>query len=364
MSKDYYKILGVKRDASDEEIKKAFRRLAHEHHPDKGGKQEKFKEINEAYQVLGNSEKRQQYNQFGATFEGKDTGGFSGFEGFSNMGGTNINMDDLGEIFSDMFSDGFSGRGGTRTATGARPKRGRDIEISVSIDFLESITGVEHDLELYKDVACGHCEGLGREPGTEMITCKTCGGAGQVRQANRTIFGMMQSVVTCDDCGGLGSRAKEECRDCGGIGAIKGTKKISVKIPAGVDEGGTIRVPGSGEAGARGGASGDLYITIQVRSDKRFQRRGDDIFTRIAVSFPVAALGGSREVETVEGKVELKIPAGIKAGTLLKLKNKGVPHLGKSGRGDHYVEVAIDVPQKLNKRQKELLEELRWELGE
>lgn len=362
MSKDYYKTLGVGRDATDDEIKKAFRRLAHEHHPDKGGKQEKFKEINEAYQVLGNSEKRKQYNQFGTAFEGGQ-GGFSGFEGFGGAN-QNINMEDLGEMFSDIFSGGFSGRGGARTATGSRPKRGKDIEVSINIDFLDAVTGVDYDLELYKDVACGHCEGLGREPGTEMITCKTCGGAGQVRQSSRTIFGMMQSAVTCGDCGGLGSRAKEECKDCGGVGAVKGTKKISVKIPAGVDDGGTIRVPGSGEAGARGGASGDLYITIQVPSDKRFERRGDDIFTRLNVSFPAAALGGAREVETVEGKVELKIPAGTQAGTLLKLKNKGVPHLGKSGRGDHLVEVSVDVPQKLSRRQKELLDELRWELGE
>lgn len=362
MSKDYYNTLGVKRDASDDEIKKAFRRLAHEHHPDKGGKQEKFKEINEAYQVLGNPEKRKQYNQFGTTFEGGQ-GGFSGFEGFGGSN-QNINMEDLGEMFSDIFSGGFSSRGGARTATGSRPKRGKDIEVSINIDFLDAVTGVDYDLELYKDVVCGHCEGLGREPGTEMITCKTCGGAGQVRQSSRTIFGMMQSAVTCGDCGGLGSRAKEECKDCGGVGAVKGTKKISVKIPAGVDDGGTIRVPASGEAGIRGGVNGDLYITIQVRSDKRFERRGDDIFTRLNVSFPVAALGGAREVETVEGKVELKIPAGTQAGTLLKLKNKGVPHLGKSGRGDHLVEIIVDVPQKLSRRQKELLEELRWELGE
>lgn len=361
MSKDYYNTLGVKRDASDDEIKKAFRRLAHEHHPDKGGNQDKFKEVNEAYQVLGNSEKRKQYDQFGTAFDQNGQGGFSGFEGFGGMGG-GINMEDLGDIFGNIFSGGFSS--GARAGTKTRSKRGHDIEMSVAIDFMDSVTGSEREIDLYKDIACEKCNGLGREANTEMLTCKTCGGAGQVRQAMRTVFGTMQSVVTCNDCGGLGSKPKEECAHCGGIGITKGNKKILVKIPAGVDDGGTIRVHGGGEAGIRGGTAGDLYITIQVRPDKRFERRGDDIYTRLEINFPIAALGGTKEVKTVDGPVELKIPAGTAPGTMLKLKGKGMPRLGKSGRGDHLVEVSVDVPQKLSRRQRELLEELRWELRE
>lgn len=360
MSKDYYNTLGVKRDASDDEIKKAFRRLAHEHHPDKGGNHDKFKEINEAYQVLGNSDKRKQYDQFGTAFDGAQ-GGFSGFEGFNGFQG-GINMEDLGDIFGNIFSGGFSS--GARTGTKTRSKRGRDIEMNMSIDFMDTVTGVEREVELYKEISCEECDGAGKKPDTEMLTCKTCGGAGQVRQASRTIFGVMQSVATCGDCGGLGSKPKEECQKCGGTGVVKGTKKFSVKIPAGVDEGGTMRVPGGGEAGLRGGTPGDLYISIEVRKDKRFERKGDDIHTKLVINYPVAALGGAKEVATVDGPVELKIPAGTAPGTSLKLKGKGIPHLGKSGRGDHIVEIIVDVPQKLSRKQKELLEELRWELGE
>lgn len=360
MSKDYYNILGVGREASSEEIKKAFRRLAHEHHPDKGGNQDKFKEINEAYQVLGDEKKRQQYNQFGTTFEG----GQGGFSGFGNMGGMNINMEDLGEMFGDIFSGGFGMSRSGRTATASRPKRGADIEMNLTVEFRDAIFGIEKDIELYKNISCERCDGEGKEPGTEMVTCKTCAGAGAVRQSMRTILGSMQTTSTCSDCGGLGSYPKEVCRDCGGVGAVKGTKKISVKIPAGVDDGGVVRVPKAGEAGARGGSTGDLYIVINVRPDKRFERKGDDIITRLTVPFPVAALGGSREIDIVDGKVELKIPSGTQPGTMLKLKGKGVPHLGKSGRGDHLVEIIVDVPQKLSRKQKELLEELRWEFGE
>ncbi len=365
MSKDYYKTLGVGRGASDDEIKKAFRRLAHEHHPDKGGNQDKFKEINEAYQVLGDAKKREQYNQFGTTFSaygGPAGGGDDGF-GFANMGGININMEDLGDIFGNIFTGGFSSsRGGTGTKT--RSKRGHDIEMNMTIDFMDAVTGAEREVELYKEITCEECDGAGKELDTEMITCKTCGGAGQVRQSSRTIFGVMQSVATCGDCGGLGSKPKDECKKCGGTGIVNGTKKFLVKIPAGVDEGGTIRVHGGGEAGLRGGASGDLYISIEVRTDKRFERKGDDIHTNLVINYPIAALGGTKEVQTVDGLVELKIPAGTAPGISLKLKGKGIPHLGKSGRGDHIVEIIVDVPQKLNKRQKELLEELRWELGE
>ncbi|MBI2099420.1 molecular chaperone DnaJ [Candidatus Uhrbacteria bacterium] len=362
MSKDYYKTLGVGREATDDEIKKAFRRLAHEHHPDKGGNQDKFKEINEAYQVLGDAKKRKQYDQYGTAFDQNGQGGFSGFEGFGGMGG-GINMEDLGDILGNMFSGGFSSsRGGTGTKT--RSKRGRDIEMNMTIDLMDAVTGTEREVELYKEIACEECDGAGKEPNTEMITCKTCGGAGQVRQSSRTIFGMMQSVVTCSDCGGLGSKPKEECKKCGGTGVAKGTKKFLVKIPAGVDDGGTMRVPGGGEAGIRGGSAGDLYINIEVRKDKRFERKGDDIFSKLKITYPFAVLGGSMTVETVDGEVELKIPAGTLPGTMLKLKCKGVPRLGKSGRGDHLVEILVDIPQKLSRRQKELLEELRWELGD
>ncbi len=357
MAKDYYKILGVSRDASQEEIKRAFRELAHKYHPDKqGGSAEKFKEINEAYQVLGNPEKRQQYDQFGTTFEqAQSQGGFSGFEGFRDFSGFangfDFDFSDLGEMFG--FGDIF---GGGRKKT--RVSRGRDIEVEMEINFREAVFGAEKILELHKPSVCENCGGSGNDPKSKIVTCETCGGSGRVQQVQRTFFGSFQAVTTCPICRGEGKKAERECSECRGSGAVRAFKKIKIKIPAGIDNGETIKLSGEGEAGKRGGKPGDLFITFHVKPDKEFRRRGNDILSKVGINFTQAALGDKIEVETLDGKVKLTIPAGTQSGQIFRLKGKGVPSLRGYGRGDHLVEVAVITPTRLTKRQRELLEEL------
>lgn len=360
MAKDYYKILGVSKDASQDEIKRAFRELAHKYHPDKnGGNAEKFKEINEAYQVLGDPEKRQQYDQFGTTFEqAQAQGGFSGFEGFRDFSGFANGFDfdfgDLGDIFG--FGDIFGG--GQRKA---KASRGRDIEVEMEIDFREAVFGAEKVLELYKPSVCEKCGGKGADPESKIMTCHTCRGSGRVQQVQRTFFGTFQTVTTCPTCGGEGKRAEKECSECHGSGVVRAFKKLKIKIPAGIDNGETIRLSGEGEAGKRGGKPGDLFVTIKVRPHHEFKRQKNDILSKVGISFTQAALGDKIEVETLDGKIKLKIPAGTQSGQIFRLKGKGVPYLHGYGRGDHLVEVAVITPTRLSKRQRELLEELARE---
>lgn len=360
MAKDYYKILGVSRDASQEEIKRAFRELAHKYHPDKnGGNAEKFKEINEAYQVLGNPEKRQQYDQFGTTFEqAQAQGGFSGFEGFRDFSGFANGFDfdfgDLGDMFG--FGDIF---GGGRKKT--RSTRGRDIEMEMEIDFREAVFGAEKILELYKPSVCKNCGGSGADPSSKIITCHTCGGSGRIQQVQRTFFGSFQTVTTCHACNGEGKKAEQECRECRGSGVVRASKKIKIKIPAGIDNGETIKLSGEGEAGKRGGKPGDLFVTFRVRPEREFKRQGNDILSKVGISFSQAALGDKIEVNTLDGVVKLNIPAGTQSGQIFRLRGKGVPYLHGSGRGDHLVEVAVVTPTRLTRRQRELLEELARE---
>lgn len=361
MSKDYYNILGIDRNASQEEIKKAFRKKAHEYHPDKkDGDEAKFKEVNEAYQVLGNPQKRKQYDQFGSAFEhGQAGGGFSGFEGFRDFSGfTNgfdVNMDDLGDMFGglgDIF--GFS----SGRSQGRRQKRGADIQTILEIDFMEAVFGAEKEVKLRKTVVCDKCKGNCAEPGSKIETCKNCGGSGRVNKIQRTILGNMQVQMTCSDCQGEGKHYSKKCTKCSGAGVCQETVNLKIKIPAGINNGETIRISEQGEAGLNGMPAGDLYVKVIVDNDSRFERDGYDIRTTKEIGFTQAILGDKIDIETVEGSVKLKIPEGTQSGTVFKLKGKGVPRLQGRGQGDHFVKIIVKTPKNLSKKQKEILREL------
>jgi molecular chaperone DnaJ len=357
MSKrDYYEVLGVSKDASADEIKKAFRKAAVLHHPDKeGGDESKFKEINEAYEVLKDQQKRQRYDQFGhAGVGGNGGGGASGnpFEGFGGFGGQNVHFDfgdgGLGDIFGQFFGGGGQQQRG--------PKRGRDVETSLSLTFEQAVFGVEEKLVLDMDDECEHCHGTTVEPGHSMKTCPTCKGAGQQTRVMNTIFGQIQQAVTCETCKGTGKVPEKVCTVCRGKGTQRRKQTVTLKVPAGIDDGATIRLKERGEA-IGGGARGDLYVHIRVKAHKKFTREGDIILSEEHISMIDAALGTEIEVETVDGNVRMKIPAGTQSGTDFKLSNHGVPHMRGGSRGAHIVSVVVDTPTKLSKKQKELLEQ-------
>ncbi|MCB9799017.1 molecular chaperone DnaJ [Candidatus Nomurabacteria bacterium] len=368
MSKDYYKTLGVEKGASQEDIKKAFRKMAHKHHPDKkDGDEAKFKEVNEAYQVLGDEKKRAQYDQFGADFE--QQGGFGGGMGWEDFmrhargggfQGGNVNFDfggiDLGDIFGDMFGFGGGSRGGRRTV------KGRDIQVDVELSFEEAVFGVEKQISLTKVSACGVCSGSGAEPGSSTETCDQCGGQGQVRRVQQTMFGAMQSVSDCPGCAGSGKIAKNKCKHCGGDGAEKRAEDLKVKIPAGIHNGANIRLSGKGEFPGAGGVAGDLYVLVHVASHKNFERDGNTIYSEAHITYPQAVLGDTIEIDTLDGAKKLVIPAGTQSHQQFRLKGLGVPNLQRSGRGDQYVKVIVDVPRKPSKKLKKLLEEMNDEL--
>lgn len=354
MSKrDYYEVLGVAKGASADEIKKAFRKAAVKHHPDKeGGDEAKFKEVNEAYEVLKDQQKRQRYDQFGHAGVGGNSGGPSGGNPFEGFGGQNMNFDfggDLGDIFGQFFGGG--GRGQQQGS-----QRGRDVEASITLTFEQAVFGVEEKISLDMDDECSHCKGTTVEPGHDMKTCPTCKGAGQQARVINTMFGQMQQAVTCDTCHGRGKVPEVVCTVCRGKGTERRKQDITLKVPAGVDDGATIRLQGRGEA-VGGGERGDLYVHIRVKAHKRFTREGDLILSEEHISMIDAALGTEIDVETVDGSVRMKIPAGTQSGTDFKLSNHGVPHLRGSGRGAHIISIAVDTPTKLTKKQKELLEQ-------
>jgi len=352
MTKDYYKILGIEKNATPEEVKTAFRRLAMQHHPDRGGDTAKFKELNEAYQALGDEGKRRQYDQFGRVFEGGGQGGFGqGVNHAYRQAG--VDFGDLGDLFGGL-GDLFGARTQTRAQRG-----GRHVEMDLRVDFKDAVFGAEREVELYKPVRCVRCAGSGGEPGAKVTQCGSCHGEGRVTTNQRTMFGVFQSVTVCGACQGEGKRIAERCSGCAGTGVTREHRSLRVKIPAGIRDGATIRITGEGEAGERGSPAGDLYLTVQVKPDARLQREGDDILSTEPVSFAHAALGTEIEVPTVDGPLTVKIPAGTQPGSVLRLKSRGVPHLRGSGRGDHLVTIAVEVPRKLNKTQKRLLEELR-----
>jgi len=363
MAKDFYDILGVPRTASQEEIKKAYYKLAHQHHPHKGGDEAKMKEVNEAYSVLGNEQKRKQYDQFGHAYEQAGRGGFGGyqdFSGFSQQFGGNgqsfsFDFGDLGDVFGDIF-----GGGRTRTKT-RRQAKGQDVETAVKLKFTEAVFGVEKSVTITKDFLCEHCSGSGAEPGSKVETCKTCKGTGQVvRQVG---FGIGFSAL-CDDCGGAGQKADKQCTQCHGRGSERKNETFTVKIPAGIDDAQTIRIPGKGSAGAKGAPAGDLYVRISVEPDSRFKREGVTVHTVAEISIAQAVLGDKIDIETVDGDVKLKIPEGTPSGKQFRIAGRGIPHLQGRGRGDHVVEVRIKIPTRLTKRQRELFKQLGEETFE
>lgn len=354
-NKDYYEILGVSKNASQNDIKLAFRKLAHAHHPDKGGDPAKFKEANEAYQVLGNEQKRKQYDQFGSSFNQAGAGGFD-FSGFQNgFSGGNVNFDDLGDLFGglgDMF--GFS--------SGASRSRSRresfDMEAILIIDFKEAVFGAEKEIIVDKNIKCEKCQGEGAEPGSKVETCATCKGKGRVFTVQRTIFGAMQSETICPGCQGEGKTYSKKCSKCNGQGVYRGQEKMKIKVPAGIDEGEAIRLSGKGHAGSKGQAAGDLLLRIRVEKSKEFVRRNYDIFSDQEISVKQAILGDKINIKTVHGNVLLKIPEGTQSNTTFKIKGKGVPKLRGGGLGDHFVNIKVNIPKNISRSTKKVLEEI------
>ncbi|MFC7684627.1 molecular chaperone DnaJ [Ureibacillus sp. GCM10028918] len=340
MSKrDYYEVLGVSKSASKDDIKKAYRKLSKQYHPDinkEPGADEKFKEIAEAYEVLSDDAKRSQYDQFG--HEGPNQGGFGG----SGFGG-----------FEDIFSSFFGGGG--RRADPNAPRKGDDLQYRMNISFEDAVFGKQTEIEIPNEETCDTCSGSGAKPGTSTKTCTTCNGAGEVNQAVETPFGRMVNRRTCNTCRGTGKIIPEKCTTCHGTGTVQKRKKIKVTIPAGVDDGQQLRVTGQGEPGINGGPAGDLYIVFNVKSHEFFERDGDDIYYELKLTFPQAALGDDIEIPTIHGKVKLKIPAGTQSGAQFRIKDKGVKNVHGYGTGHQYVIVKVMTPTKLTEKQKQLL---------
>lgn len=361
--RDYYEVLGIAKDASPDEIKKAFRRAAIQYHPDKeGGDEEKFKEVNEAYEVLKDSAKRQRYDQFGHAGVGGAAGGGNPFEGFGGAGGQNVHFDfgdlGLGDIFESFFGGGQGGNGRGQQ----RQARGRDVEAKVDISFEDAVFGTESVIHVSLDDTCEHCKGTTVEPGHELKTCDTCNGSGQVVSQVRTIFGNIQQASICPTCRGTGKVPEKACTVCHGKGVQKRSQEIKLKIPAGIDDGATIRLREHGEAIAHG-PKGDLYVNIRVKPHKHFTREGELILSEEHVSMVEAALGTEIDVATVDGPIRMKIPAGTQSGTDFKLSNHGVPHLRGSTRGAHIVTIIVDTPTKLSKKQQEILQDFAESQG-
>ncbi len=356
--RDYYEVLGVSRDATQEEIKKAYRKLARQYHPDANPNDKdaeaKFKEITEAYEVLSDPEKRAQYDRFGHAATGAQ--GFGGFEGFGGFGGFGTDFGGLGDIF-DMFFGGTS-----RHRRG--PEKGEDIRVDLELSFKEAAFGLEKDIRVPRMEPCSTCNGTGAAPGTRPVTCPVCGGSGQIQFAQSTPFGRMFQTRTCDRCRGAGRIIEKPCANCHGSGQVRRTRTIHIKIPAGVDDGTRLRVAGEGEAGLRGGPPGDLYVYIHVRPHKIFKREGNDVIMELPISFAQAALGDEVEVPTLEGKATIRIPEGTQHGTIFRLRGKGIPDLRGYGRGDQLVQVKVVTPTRLTEEQKKLLRQFARLSGE
>ena len=342
MKRDNYEVLGVDRSAGESEIKKAYRKLARQYHPDvnPGDKsaEEKFKEVSDAYDVLGDPDKRARYDQYGHAGTDPNQGG-----GFGDAGG-------FGDIF-DMF---FGGGGGQRRGG---PQRGADLRYAMNLTFEEAVFGVEKEIQIPRDETCTDCQGSGAAPGTHPTTCSQCRGSGQVNAAQRTPFGVIQTARTCPTCHGEGRIVSSPCSTCNGQGKVRKTKTLKINIPQGSEDGLNLRLTGDGEAGAKGGPSGDLYIVLQVKQHKFFEREGNDIYCEVPITFIQAGLGAEIDVPTLDGVVKMKIPEGTQTGTVFRLKGHGVPHRRGSGRGDQHVRAVLTTPTKLNDKQKKLLRE-------
>ena len=353
--RDYYEVLGVSKGATEDELKKAYRKLAMKYHPDRNKNnpdaEEKFKEVNEAYEVLSDADKRQRYDQFG--FAGVDpsygggTGGAGGFDGFD--------MGDLGDIFGSFFGGGFGG--GSRASRRNGPQRGESIRTTVMLSFEEAAFGCDKEIQIERIDNCEECGGSGAKKGTTAETCSRCHGTGQVQQTQRTPLGVFSTTAACPDCRGTGKIIKERCPKCGGTGKMRKKKTLSVHIPAGIDDGQSISLRGQGHAGTNGGPAGDVYITIGIRPHPIFTRNGYDVLCEIPVTFSQAALGDTLTVPTIDGKAEYTIPEGTQPGTVFRLRGKGIQAVNGRGRGDQYVTIKLEVPKKLSDKQKELLQE-------
>ncbi|HBI91602.1 MAG TPA: molecular chaperone DnaJ [Terrisporobacter glycolicus] len=359
--RDYYDVLGVGKSADATEIKKAYRKLAMKYHPDKnpGDKEaeEKFKEINEAYEVLSDETKRNNYDQFG--HEGVNGQGFGGAGGFGGQGFGGFD-DIFGDIFGDMFGGGFGGGRPRRRG----PERGADIRQRINISFEEAAFGKKVQVKINRSEECDECHGSGAKPGTSKKTCPTCNGSGQVQSVQRTPFGNIASTRTCATCNGEGEVIDSPCSKCHGKGSIRKTKTIEVDIPAGIDEGQMIKLSGQGELGTRGGPRGDLYIEVSVNVHQLFTREGYDVYLEMPITFAQATLGDEIQVPTLDGKVQYQVPEGTQTGTVFRLKGKGIPKLRSNVRGDQYVKVTVEIPKKLNDKQKELVRQFAKECGE
>ena len=356
MAHDFYEVLGIERNASQEDIKRKYRKLSKEWHPDKhkGEKdaEQRYKEINEAYETIGNPKKRQMYDQFGAAGAQAGAGGFGGAQqGF--QGG--FNSENLGG-FSDIFESFF---GGARGAGGRaqREQSGGDIEVEITVPFNDVVHGAQRIISLSKQQQCGTCDGAGAKPGSKTISCPKCGGTGQVTHTVQSFFGTLQQRGVCKDCQGSGTVPEESCQKCGGEGRVDESTNVTVEIPPGIQDGQTLRLRGLGHAGRQGATSGDLFVHIRVEQDVRFEREGDDVHSEQTIDVPDAILGTEIEVETVQGGVRLKIPAGTQPSQVFRLKGKGMPVLNSSRHGDHYVTVQVEIPKKLSKKEKGLVEE-------
>ena len=355
--RDYYEVLGLKKGASEDEIKKAFKSMARKYHPDlhPDDKEaaEKFKEINEAYEVLSDSEKRARYDQFGHAGVDPNYGGGAGAGGFGGFGG----FGDEGDIFDSIFGGGFGGFGGGRsTASSANaPHRGGDVNANVTIDFMEACKGAKKKMRVTHMVKCDQCSGTGADANTKTSSCTECHGQGSVRVNQRTPFGVISTTKVCPRCGGKGKIVTNPCSKCRGSGRQRVTTDIELKIPAGIDNGQILRVSGQGDAGLNGGPNGDLNVSVTVRPHELFTRSGNDIFCEIPISYAQAVLGDKVTVPTIKGKVEYEIPEGTQSGTKFRLRGEGVKYLGRESYGDQYVTVVVEVPKRLTKQQKELL---------
>ena len=362
--RDYYEVLGVSRSASEDEIKKAYRKLAKKYHPDlnpgNAEAEQKFKEVNEAYEVLSDSNKKARYDQFG--FAGVDpnygagAGGGGGFGGF-----TDFDFGDLGDIFGSFFGGGFGGNG---RSSRSGPQRGESIRVGVTVSFEEAAFGCEKEVTVDRVDQCPTCKGSGCEPGTTPEVCTQCGGSGQVQQRRQTPMGVFATTTTCPKCGGRGKIIHSPCKDCNGTGQQRKRKTIQVNIPAGIDNGQTISLRGQGNAGRNGGPAGDLLITVTVRPHQLFRREGNDVLCEAPITFTQAVLGGEMEIPTIDGKVRYDIPEGTQTGTTFRLRGKGIPSVNGRGRGDQYVTVYIETPRNLNREQKEALKKFSQSLGE
>lgn len=357
MKKDYYEILGISKNASKDEIKKAFHKAAHKYHPDKNnGDDKQFKEVNEAYQTLSDDSKRAQYDRFGSGYQqyGGGAGGFdpSGFDfsGFQNGGG--FDMGDLGDIFSDFF-------GGGQSSQRSQHRRGRDMSTEISISFEESMFGVEKEIVIPKTAHCDTCHGKGFEKDTKVKTCGVCNGKGQVRENRQTILGVIATTRVCDSCHGEGEIPETRCHTCKGNGVVQKQESISIKIPEGINNGEMVRLTGMGEA-VKKGTSGDLYVRVHVAPHKQFKRDGQNLVYTLSIKITDALLGGEYTIETLEGPLKVKIPQGIHHGEILRVKDKGVPS-GRSKRGDLLIPIKITIPTKLSKKEKTLIESLKEE---